>query len=295
MKKIKIIFTGMLFAFIAFSCENDGGTSVIDFTEGAVPNIKKIANTDQGLNIVALKAGENINIGLTVSVGNGNVESMDIIGIYRKGTVVEKATLKTNITGFPATVNISQTDLYKAFTLLNSANDVDLSDKLVISADLKLKNGTIIQMFTDKGIANYGADAANSKAYSVIQDYIVSCPLADASLFNGDYKVTQDTWQDYGIGDIVPVVYNPANGTFTFRILNKNNPYIANAATSYMTCVIDPATSKVTVKSNEDFDYGPGYGPTTGTGSVASCTGDINLTLAFGPHGGYKFNLEKVN
>lgn len=56
MKKLKIIFTGLLLAFIAFSCENDGGTSVISLTEGAVPNIKKIATTDQGINIVALKA-----------------------------------------------------------------------------------------------------------------------------------------------------------------------------------------------------------------------------------------------
>lgn len=283
----------MLVAFVAFSCSNDGGTSVINFAEGAVPNIKKIANTDQGLNIAALKAGQNINIGLTVSVGAGDVESMDIIGVYTKGTVVEKAILKANVTGFPATVNITQTDLYNAFTLLNSANDVALSDKLAISADLKLKDGTVVKMFTDKGIANYGADVANSLVYSVLQNYIVSCPLTDASLFNGDYKVTQDTWQDYNIGDIVPVVYNAANGTLTFRILNKNNPYIANPNTSYMNCVIDPATSKVTVTANEVFDYGPGYGPTTGTGSVASCTGDINLTLAFGPYGGYKFNLVK--
>lgn len=293
MKRVKIIFTGMLLAFISFSCENDGGTSVIDLSEGAVPNIKKIANTDKGINIVALKAGQNINIGLKVSVGTGDVESMNIIGVYTKGTVVEKATIKTNITGFPATVNISQIDLFNAFTILNSANDVDLTDKLIISADLKLKNGTIIKMFNDKGVANYGADVANSLEYSVMQEYIVSCPLTDASIFNGNYKVTQDTWQDYSIGDIVPVVYNPANGMLTFRILNTNNPYISNAATSYMICVIDPATSKVTVTANEIFDYGPGYGPTTGTGSVASCTGDINLTLAFGPYGGYKFNLVK--
>lgn len=283
----------MILVLTAVSCEKDGGTSVIDFTEGAVPNIKKIASTDQGLNVIALKNGQNINLGLTVSVGAGKVSSMNIVGIYTKGSVVEKAVLKTNVTGFPATVNISQTDLYNAFTLLNSANDVALSDKLVISADLTLTDGTVVKMFTDKGVPNYGADVANSLVYSVLQNYIVSCPLTDASLFNGDYKVTMDTWQDYSIGDIVPVVYNVANGTFTFRILNKNNPYITNAATSYMTCVIDPATSKVTVTANEVFDYGPGYGPTTGTGSVASCTGDINLTLAFGPYGGYKFNLVK--
>lgn len=288
----------MLFAFIAFSCENDGGTSVINFTEAAVPNIKKIANTDQGLNIVALKAGQNINIGLTVSVGAGDVESMDIIGIYTKGTVVEKAILKTNVTGFPATVNISQTDLYNAFTLLNSANDVALSDKLVISADLKLKNGTVVKMFTDKGIANYGADVANSLEYSVLQNYIVSCPLTDASIFNGNYKVTADQWQDYAVGDIVPVVYNSANGLLTFRILNTANPYLVNASTSYFIVTINPTNNSVAVSSNEDWNHGGGdITKVTGTGSVGSCTGDINLKLNFPAFGSTNrtFNLVKVN
>ena len=293
MKKIKLIFILLAIILLVPSCTNDGGSSKINFTVEGVPNIQKIATTDQSLNLVALKAGQNINLGLTVSVGRGDVASIDIIGIYYKGNVVEKAMLKSNITTFPATVNITQTDLFSAFNLIKSANDVAISDKLVISADLKLTNGTVVKMFTDEGVANYGADTANSLVFSVLQNYAVSCPLSDASLFNGDYKVKQDDWQDYSVGDIIPVVYNAANGLLTFRILNINNPYIYNSATSYMICVIDPATSKVTLTANEVFDYGPGYGPTTGTGLVASCTGDISLTLAFGPYGGYHFNLVK--
>lgn len=292
----------MLLAFISFSCENDGGTSVINFTEGAVPNIKKIANTDQGLNIVALKAGQNINIGLTVSVGTGDVVSMDIIGVYTKGTVVEKGILKANVTGFPATVNITQTDLYKAFNLLNSANDVDLTDKLVISADLTLKNGTVVKMFTDKGIANYGADVANSLVYSVLQNYIVSCPLTDASLFNGNYKVVTDVWADYSINDIVPVVYNAANGTFKFRVMNSANPStIAASSANYLECTINPTLATVTVVSSAPYLYGAGAANSftvAGTGTVASCTGDINLTLTWtrssGSFANQKFNLVKL-
>lgn len=65
MKKIKLIFTLMLLVFVAISCENDGGTSVIEITEGAVPNIRKIVGTDQGINLIALKNGQNIDLGLT--------------------------------------------------------------------------------------------------------------------------------------------------------------------------------------------------------------------------------------
>ncbi len=292
----------MILVLTAVSCEKDGGTSVIDFTEGAVPNIKKIASTDQGLNVIALKNGQNINLGLTVGIGTGNVSSMDIVGIYTKGTVVEKAVLKANITSFPATVNISQTDLYNAFTLLNSANDVALSDKLTISADIKLNNGTVVKMFTDKGVPNYGADVANSLVYSVLQNYIVSCPMADASLFNGNYKVATDVWADYSVNDIVPVVYNAANGTTKFRIMNSTNPStIAASSGNYLECTLNTTTGAVSVVSNAPYLYGAGAANSftvSGTGTVASCTGDITLSLTWtrstGSFANQKFELVKL-
>lgn len=295
MKKIKTIFTAILLASMVFSCESDGGTSVIKLTEGATPNIKKISTTDQGLNVVALRNGQNINLGLTVSVGSGDVVSMDIVGIYTKGTVVEKAVLKANVSGFPATVNITQTDLYSAFALLNSANDVALSDKLTITADLKLKDGRVIKMIDEKGVAKYGADVSNSLEFSVLQNYIVSCPLTDASLFNGSYKVTADQWDDYGVGPIIPVVYNAANGTKEFRIPNTTRPYIVNGSTSYLICTINTANNTVAVTSNEVWNYGGGFLTTvTGTGTVSSCTGDINLKLNFsGSSQNQSFNLVK--
>jgi hypothetical protein len=297
MKKIKTIFTALLLATMVFSCESDGGTSVIKLIEGAAPNIKKVSTTDQGLNVVALRNGQNINLGLTVSVGRGDVESMDIVGIYTKGTVVEKAVLKANVTGFPATVNITQTDLYSAFALLNSVNDIALSDKLTISADLKLKDGRVIKMINDKGVANYGADISNSLDFSVLQNYIVSCPLTDASLFTGNYKVTVDQWADYTIGATVPVVINPADGPNTFRILSTTNPSVVNPGVPYMLVTINPATATVTsIRSNTIYDYGTGgtASVTAGTGTLSSCTGDMNLKVTWGPYGTANFNLVKL-
>jgi hypothetical protein len=293
MKKIKIILSTLAVFLLTLSCTNDGGSSNFNVLEGAAPNLKKISTTDQGLNLAALQKGEEIDIGLTLDIGSGEISSMDLIGYYTKNGVVSKGTLKTGITTFPSDVHINKSDLFNAFTVLNTASDVDILDQLIISAELTLKNGTILKMYSDTGKPLFGGDISNSSLFKVSQTYIVSCPLADASLFNGDYKVVVDDWADYSVGDIIPVVYNRANGTYTFRILNKNNPYISNAASSYMICVIDPATAKVTVTANEEFNYGPSYGPTTGTGSVGSCTGNINLKLAFGPYGGYNFNLIK--
>jgi hypothetical protein len=293
MKNISLLLitVGLMVA----SCTNDGGSSKEDLNEAAIPNITKIATTDQGLNVVALKAGQPINLGLNVGIGFGDVASMDLVGIYTKGTVVEKAILKPNLTTFPSIVNISQTDLYNAFNVLNSANDVGLKDNLIISADLTLKNGTVIKMYNASGSVNFGAGIANFSGLKVLQNYIVSCPLTDASIFNGDYKVTADQWDDYGAGPVIPVVYNTVNGTKVFRIPNTTRPYIVNGSTSYLICTVDTATNTVTVTSNEPWNYGGGFITTvTGTGTVGSCTGDINLRLNFsGSSQNQAFNLVK--
>lgn len=119
------------------------------------------------------------------------------------------------------------------------------------------------------------------------------CDLDDASLFDGMYTVTADVWADYAVGDQVPVEYNPEDGPYTFRILTDNNPYLVNAGSAYMLVTIDPTDGSVTISANEEFDYGGGFVvPISGTGSVGTCTGSINLSVNFGPsYPNQAFNL----
>lgn len=283
----------MLFLLIAFSCDDDGGTSNIGAIEGATPNINKVATSDQGINIVALQNGGDVNLGLTLQVATGDITSMDVVAFFTKNGVVSKATLQANVTTFPAQLKYTKAELIKAFPAFASFG---LNDKLVISADVKTKDGTVLKMIADNGQPLYGADVANSTLWKVVQTYTALCPLNDASLFNGNYKVTADTWEDYAPGDIVPVVYNLANGKYVFRILNTANPYVINSSTSYIIGTINPATNTVTVTSNEPWNYGPGAVYTvTGTGNVSSCTGDINLKIRFSGSAEYTLNLVKAN
>jgi hypothetical protein len=295
MKNIKLIFTSMLFLLLAFSCDDDGGTSNIGAVEGATPNIRKITTTDQGINIVALQNGGDINLGLTLGIATGDISSMDVVAFFTKSGVISKATLQTNVTTYPAQLKYTKADLIKAFPTFASFG---LNDKLVISADVKLKDGTVLKMFSDNGQTYYGADVANSTLWKVSQTYTALCPINDASLFSGNYKVTADAAENYTPGDIIPLVYNPADGKFTFRILATKISAIANASTAYLLVTINPATNAVTVKSNEDFDYGGGdTTPVIGTGTVGSCTGDINLKLDFPAFNatGYTLSLQKAN
>lgn len=294
MKKIKLIFAIFALVVLMPSCTDDGGKSKLDLKVGAVPNILKAAGTDGSINLLSVANGVKINLGVTVAVGQGDVVSIDLVGFYKKTTTYEKAYLKKGITTFPTDFKFDQFDIMNAFTTVNAPSDFTLSSTLLVSAELTLKDGRVLKMYTDDGTPNYGADISNSTSFKVQQTYLMSCPLTDASNFNGDYKVTLDQWQDYAVGDIIPVVYNPANGTTTFRILNKNNPYISNGATSYMICVIDPAKATVKVTANEQFKYiGWENLTVTGTGTVGSCTGSIDLILTFGTYGNYKLNLVK--
>lgn len=282
MKKIKLILTSLALLLFIVSCTNDGGDSKVELTNGAVPNVKKITTTDTSINLAAIQNGTPINIGFTVDIGRGTVQSMDVVAIYTKGTVVEKAVLKANLTTFPATVNINQTDLINAFSILNSKADFSITDKLMITTDIVLNDGTKLELYNSKGVRSFGADIFNSTSFSVSQNYVVACPLTDASIFNGNYKVTADQWADYAVGDIIPVVYNASNGLLKFRILNVNNPYLVNAATTYYEVTVNPTTFAATVVGSGILDYGNGDTTTvTGTGTVSSCTGDINLKLNF--------------
>lgn len=124
-----------------------------------------------------------------------------------------------------------------------------------------------------------------------------SCPIANASIFNGNYKVAVDGWQDYAVGATVPVVYNPANGLNTFRILSTTNPGLINPGVPYMIVTIDPVTATVvSITSNTIYNYGAGgtASVTAGSGTLSTCTGDMNLKVTWGTFGRYDFNLVKL-
>lgn len=166
------------------------------------------------------------------------------------------------------------------------------SDKFAMRLALVLTDGRIFTNTNSSSTVVGGVYFSSGFLYSV-QFF---CPFANVSTFNGNYKVTADAWQDYSVGDIVPVQYVPADGLYKFRINNTNNPYLVNSSTSYIIVTVNPTNAAVTVTSNEVWNYGGGFLTTvTGSGTVGSCTGDINLKLNFsGSSQNQTFNLVKI-
>jgi hypothetical protein len=194
------------------------------------------------------------------------------------------------INGFPtATLSASLAETLTALGI--TTGGYTPSDKISMRLVLVLTDGRTFSS-TNAASTITGGVFFNSPFKYSVQFF---CPLADASSFSGDYKVVFDGWADYGVGDIVPVAYNAADGLYTFRILSTNNPYINNPTTCWMKVTFNPATAAVTsILSNEAFDYGVFIPITAGSGSVGSCTGDINIKVTWGPYGTYGFNLVKA-
>ena len=203
MKKMKLILASLFLVMFVTSCSKDGGDSVVETSNGATPNIQKVAGSDAFINLVSVNDNTPIDLSFTIDIGFGDVESANIVLFYFKGNNVYKAIFTTNVTVFPSSFSISQNDIYNAFNEINSPSDIEVGDVLKITAELKLKNGSIIKILNDNGSANYGADIANSNLFKVVQSYNVSCPSELAGVYEytttnssaptGEYSVGPDT------------------------------------------------------------------------------------------------------
>lgn len=271
-----------------------------------------LTNTTRGAILRTIKVNQStFNFFDTTSKWSVNVEEQDA----ENGALLSEVRLyvkqtKNGVTGpevllksfpaasFPKGVNGLPTGEVSA-TLAETLSKLGLttggyttSDKFAMRLELVLTDGRTFTNTNSSSTIVGGVYFSSAFLYSV-QFF---CPLVNAATFNGNYKVTLDAWADYSKGDIVPVQYVPADGLYTFRIRNTNNPYISNPTTSYMIVTINPANAAVTVTANETFNYIGWLNVTvTGSGTVGSCTGDINLRLNFsGSSQNQAFNLVKT-
>ncbi len=188
--------------------------------------------------------------------------------------------------GFPrGDITLTLQEVIDAANL--QSGDYDSGDSFNIRLESILKDGRIFTNTNTVGTISGGSFFSSPFFYSV-QFF---CALEDASVFSGNYIVTADEWEDYAPGDVIPVEF--VSG-YTFRILGTANPYITNGDVAYMEVTIDPSDGSATMATNTCFQYdGWDCLDFTGTGSVGTCTGDINLTVTYGSYGDGTFNLVK--
>lgn len=189
MKNLKYFIIITIVSLITFSCENDGGTSVIDLRIGAVSNIEKNASLNGFLNLLELEAGNDVQVGFTINIFQGDVTSADAVGFYFSGAnVYGPVTIKAGISAFPYSQTLDQNELLALFSELNSISDIIVGDKLLVTSKLYLNDGTFINIFNDDGTRNYGSDVHGSSQFSTNVTFPISCP----SNLGGTYAVVSN-------------------------------------------------------------------------------------------------------
>jgi hypothetical protein len=265
------------------------------------PIIESGVSTSKFSGIVEVQDANNSNLTEKIDIyikfkdnnlSNGNDSKSEVL----LKSIPAASFIKGNREFLYAKIEVTISEFFSKFAL--NSSQYSGGDVFTIRLAQIMKDGKV---FTDSNTAG----TVKSSAYfnsPFIYTVPVVCPITDASLFNGDYEVITDGWEDYSPGDIVPVVYDPTFGTVKFKILSTTNPSLASARLGipYMIVTIDPTNA--TVKEITSFSYwtysssatAAQYSVTAGSGTVNSCTGDISLRVTWGTFGTYDFKLKKI-
>lgn len=198
-------------------------------------------------------------------------QKVDVV-VIRNGNKSNVKVLKSGVTNFPTTVEVTGTQLT---TLFDSA--IKLGDVFEIAADVTAQDGRSYPGFPLTGDP-YGVDTTTLTNPSFSITYVADC-VYDKNDYDGFYKVLSKTW-DYEVGDLVEVRPGPDN---TLKITAWPNPDVGNFTRIPMTVEVDPVTLVATVPMQVvgEFAGGQAHLIDSGTGTVSPCGDKITLTLVF--------------
>lgn len=187
MKKIKIILLALVIIF-GVSCDDDGGSSVIELHEGAVPDMVKDASSDQIIDLVKVVNGDPVTLVFNAKVAQGNPATTDIVGYYKTQAGPVYNTVLFSDVSLPQDFTLTTDDIVSAFAELNSTDDILLGDILSISTRFTMPDGTVLNIINDDGTSHTGTNISSTVLFTTVIDYPVSCP----SDLSGVYHVVSN-------------------------------------------------------------------------------------------------------
>ena len=184
MKKIQIILL-ILLVSLTYSCDDDGGTSVIDLgNDGAVPNMLKSETGDSFIDLVKVTNGENVTVSFSADIAQGTPATTDIVGSYK--TVdgeIYNAVLFGNVS-LPQDFDLTVDDIVAAFSELNAPTDLLLGDVLTLTTSFTMDDGVVLNILNEDGSSNLNSNLTNSALFTTVVNYPVSCPSDIGGVYN---------------------------------------------------------------------------------------------------------------
>ncbi len=199
-----------------------------------------------------------------------NPQQVDIV-VIKNGNRANVKIIKPGLTSFPATVEITGVQLTNLFGAA-----IVLGDNFEIGADITTAAGKKFEAFPITGNSYASGVSAQPGARPTLV-YIAACTFSKTS-FNGNYTVTEDSWQDFAVGEKVEV--KPGVGENQIAVTAYPSPAYGKNRRP-MIINVDPASFAATVPEQVIGDYdGAQPGSTVrGTGTVNPCGDNLTFVL----------------
>ena len=200
-----------------------------------------------------------------------NPQKVDVV-VIKNGDKTTVKTLKADVTSFPATVEVTGTQLTTLF------GNIVLGDNFTIGVDITTPGGKKFEAFPLVGNA-YAAGIAAQPGASTTINYLSACTFNKNS-FNATYKVVTDEWADFNAND--PIEVKPGPGDNQISITAFPSPAYGTNRKAFLIDV-NPTTYAVNIPEQVIGDYtgAPPNATIRGTGTVNPCGDRITLAVTF--------------
>lgn len=270
----RIIIYSILFAFTLLNaCRKSDNPKIPTLARAPIPQLTIDPNGDaaiSGLDPGSFAGKVIVDMFFKTDVTPQKVN----VVVIKNGDKTNPQIIQANVTTFPTTIDVTGAQLATLF-----GEPIVTGDNFEIGADITNVSGQTFQAFPAVGSA-YGAGVNGEYGgTSTTVNFLAVCVFDKAS-FNGNYKVAQDDWADFAVGDLIEV--KPGAGDNEISITAYPSPdYGTNRKAMIVT--VNPDTYEVTVPEQiiGDYDGAPAGATVKGIGTLNPCGDNITLTLTF--------------
>lgn len=264
----KILTYSALIAFTLLSaCRKSDNEKIPELTKVPVPLITKDASGD-GTISKDDPAGFKGKFVVDLYFKDGPKPAKFDVVVMKNGDASNVMHLKDDVTTFPATIDVTGSQLISLFQ-----SPIVLGDKFTVGVNVTTQGGQLFEAFpAGKDVVPYGSGLTSQKGASPQIDYIAVCPF-DINDFVGAAQIEDNEFW----GATYPVTVTLV-GTDTYKV----DGYVETPGYSFL-IKVDVATQTATIAKQI---YGPTL-PTTpykdpaieGTGVVDACNHRLNMTV----------------
>ena len=302
MKKIlNKILVAIAFTVIAASCKkadlstNNPFVDVTNLGAGAYVTLNSAINYN--LNFAAIGASK---VGVKVDAYNNGVKIKEIkLYVFKGSSADPKAWKLVKTVPFSGTTELSATGAEIATAYGTTTGALFAPGQFyTFYNQIITEDGKSFDLSTTLGALESSSNYNSCMRWTAF----VVCPFTGGMA--GKYKVEQDDWADWSVGDIVNVTDGPGANQINISQVWPNiaygsvpNPLLINVAPATGTASLGISTT--TVWGNYGSYVTTAYTPAAGTlGYVFSCTGKITLKIGvkatgFGDQGTLALILQK--